>query len=137
MQFRTDQDGGGKYICDQCTDNINQAIHLTTLFVIISKVLLQETAHVINSMINEQHNQMVCARTMAEVTLQPQVNCLDEDDSSKSDDDDELFQPSSDEDIPTKKSDDDDELFRPSSDEDKATKVKEIRRECAWGMDAG
>jgi hypothetical protein len=55
--------------------------------------------------------------TTAEVALQPQVNCSDEEDSSTSDDSDELFQPSSDEDTPTKD--------------------KEIIYACAWGMDDG
>jgi hypothetical protein len=40
---------------------------------------------------------------MAEVALPPQVNCSDEEDFSTSDDDDDLFQPtSSNEDTPTK-----------------------------------
>ena len=54
---------------------------------------------------------------MAEVAFPPQVNCSDEEDSSTSDYDDDLFQPSSDEDTPTKD--------------------EEIRLACAWGMDAG
>jgi hypothetical protein len=56
-------------------------------------------------------------RTTAEVALPPQVNCSDEEDSSTSNDDYDLFQPSSDEDTPTKD--------------------EEIRVACAWGMDAG